>query len=736
MLEQNLEVNKESADVQSVVFKNDANGYAVVRLVLKESGESIMAVGTLSSLVVGESVCVSGNWKSHPKYGKQIEVVSFTQERPATENGVVRFLASSSIKKIGPTLAERLVKHFGVEVLDILDTDPERLLEVKGISKKGLVDIISSWQEQREIKNLILFLHTHEVPATFAAKIFSQWGALAESRLRENPYELSYLIRGIGFKTADAMALKLGFEFDSLQRIEAAIEYVLTSQCEKAGHLFYPKNALLEASSKLLEGIDFEKLEQGIRALLERKRIVIEDLPEQEIEEAVYLRRNYRYEREITERLVALLTHPTPISEEIISTTLPVVESSLGFSLSEEQREAVVGACENKVFIITGGPGTGKTTITRAVVATLQKMNLKVKLVAPTGRAAKRLSEATGDYAMTVHRLLQFAPEANGFVHNEDNKLKTDVLVVDEASMLDAQLFLALLQALPITCRLILVGDVNQLPSVGAGNILSDCLESGIVPTVRLTHIFRQAQESFIVVNAHRINNGQFPCESPYPAPKADFFWIAQDDPKRVQALIVETVCNRIPERYGLNALKEVQVLTPMHKGEVGTITLNKILQERLNPSKGPKFEMQRGFTLFRLNDRVLQLRNNYDKDVFNGDLGFVVEIDKDADKLMVEFDDGRIVSFEGSDLDDMTLAYAISIHKSQGSEYPAVVIPIMTQHYMLLQRNLLYTGLTRAKRLAIMVGSERAFHIGLNNITAGKRFTHLRHRLYNALHN
>jgi exodeoxyribonuclease V alpha subunit len=436
----------------------------------------------------------------------------------------------------------------------------------------------------------------------------------------------------------------------------------------------------------------------------------------------------FHYENETTQRLYQLISHPTPISRKKIDKTLPKVEDKLGFNLSDEQREAVFEACSNKVFIITGGPGTGKTTITKAILLTLKELGLKIMQAAPTGRAAKRMAEATGHPAKTVHRMLQFQPEG-GFHYCEDQKLKADVLVVDEASMVDAQLFVSILRALPHTCRLILVGDVNQLPSVGPGNVLGDLIDSRKVPCAVLTHIFRQAQESFIVVNAHRINEGQFPRQHPCPPPEADFYWIPQEDPIKVQKLILDSVCERIPERYGLDPLRDIQVLTPMHKGDVGTQALNTALQARLNP-KGPGVrELKRKFATFREGDRVIQLKNNYDKEVFNGDLGWIVEVDTDSHELMVEFD-GNHVHFESSDLDELGLAYAVSVHKSQGSEYPAVVMPIVTQHFLLLQRNLLYTGLTRARELAVLIGSDRAFRIGLNNATSGNRNTHLAYRL------
>nr|WP_321257359.1 ATP-dependent RecD-like DNA helicase [uncultured Pseudodesulfovibrio sp.] len=714
------------AEVQTVIYHNKENGYTIARVRVKDEPGQTTIVGTLGELAAGASLDLHGKWLMHPKFGRQFEVSTFEQTRPATENGVIRFL-QSSIKGVGEKTATRLVEEFGIEVLDILDDDPEKLLKVRGISKKKLVDIIESWGKQREIKNLLVFLQTHNVPTTFAGKIFHLYGAQAERKLRENPYDLAYEIRGVGFRTADQMAMKLGFDHDCAQRLEAALAYTMLTSCERGGHLFLPKPKLLEDVARMLDTSDIEKLELALYSLEEKKRIRIEDLSEQNISEAVYLMYFYHYENESTQRLYQLVSHPTPVSRKKIDKTLPRVEETLGFTLSDEQREAVFEACSNKVFIITGGPGTGKTTITKAIMLTLKELGLKIKQAAPTGRAAKRMAEATGHPSKTLHRLLQYQPDG-GFHYCEDQKLKADVLVVDEASMVDAQLFVAILRALPHTCRLILVGDVNQLPSVGPGNVLGDLIDSHKIPCAVLTHIFRQAQESFIVVNAHRINNGQFPRQHPCQAPEADFYWIPQENTLKVQKLILDSVCDRIPKRYGLDPLRDIQVLTPMHKGDVGTQALNLALQKRLNPPGG-KRELERKYVTYREGDRVIQLKNNYDKEVFNGDLGWIIEVDEDSHELLIEFD-GNFVHIESSELDELGLAYAVSVHKSQGSEYPAVVMPIVTQHYMLLQRNLLYTGLTRARELAVLIGSDRAFQIGLNNATAGKRHTHLDHRI------
>lgn len=716
----------DNAEIVSIVYRNSENGYVIARVEPKNEPGIITATGVLGDVQAGESLNMSGKWVVHPKYGPQFEVETFEQCLPATENGVIKFL-QSSIKGVGEKTATLLVDQYGIGILDLLDENPEKLLEIKGISEGKLKDIIESWSKQRAVKNLLVFLQTHGVPTTFAGKIFHLYGAQAENKLRQNPYDLAYEIRGVGFRTADQMALKLGFAEDSWQRVEAAMVYTLFTLSERGGHMFVPKEKLLGEVARMLGSVGPEVLEDSLFSLQEKQRVRIEDLPEQEVEQAVFLMHFYHHENEISKRLYQLVSHPTPVGTDKIKKVLPDVEKKLGFSLSEEQRNAVFEACSNKVFVITGGPGTGKTTITKAIVLTLKELGLKIKQAAPTGRAAKRLSEATGQPSQTIHRLLQYQPDG-GFQYCQDQKLKADVLVIDEASMVDAHLCVSVLRALPHTCRLVLVGDINQLPSVGPGNVLADIINSQMIPCARLTHIFRQAQESYIVVNAHRINKGEFPLGHPQEAPQADFFWIPQEEQSTVQKLILDSVCDRIPSRYGLDPMRDIQVLTPMHKGDVGTSALNKALQERLNPLRGRQ-EISRAFCSFRVGDRVLQLRNNYDKDVFNGDLGRIIELDARENELFVDFE-GNHVTYESSELDDLTLAYAVSVHKSQGSEYPAVVMPIVTQHYMLLQRNLLYTGLTRARNLAVLVGSKKAFSIGLNNATAGKRCTHLAYRL------
>lgn len=748
-----------SGEVRTITFHNPQNGWTVARI--KANGEPglVTAVGLMPEIKAGEMVEMTGCWKEHPKFGRQFDVQACQQKMPATLNGIRRYLASGMVKGIGKVLAGRLVDAFGTDVLDILDSDPDKLLSVEGVGRRKLKGIKESWDAQHEVRNLMLFLQSHGVAPTHAARIYQRYGAGAVNKLKENPYELAYEIRGVGFRTADAMALKLGFKLNAPQRVEAAVVYALFAASEK-GHLFLPMEKLVPEALSLMQGahvtvpaaefneielsldeemrpvdeseeVGARHIETAVSELESRKRVVMEDLPEQAVDQAVFLMHYYRYETEITSRLFHLAEHPTPMDLNKIRSKMASMESGDQIELSGEQRSAVLGGCENKIFVITGGPGTGKTTITRVMVRVLDGLGFKVKLAAPTGRAAKRMAEATGVAASTIHRMLQYAPDG-GFGKCEDDKLKADAVVVDEASMLDVQLFISLLRALPLTCRLILIGDVNQLPSVGPGNVLADILKSEAIPSAVLTRIYRQAQESLIVTNAHRINAGQIPENPSRPGPEHDFFWVARQDPTEIQDYVVNLVTERIPKAYGLDPRKDVQVLTPIHKGDLGTQALNSLLQAKINPS-GP--QLKRGNTIYRKGDRVLQLKNNYDKDVFNGDLGWIEDVDVSDGEVLVDFD-GRMVTYEGFELDELTPAYAISVHKSQGSEYTAVVMPVVTQHYVMLERNLIYTALTRAKKLAVMIGQTRAMNIGLSRQESGKRFTHLRYRIQDIFNN
>ncbi len=711
-------------EVSRIVFCNEENDFTIARIKSREHPGVITVVGTLGRLVPGEHLKLTGDWNNDKRFGLQFRVSTFQQILPADINGIKRYLESGMLKGIGPAMAKRLVTRFGDKIFDIIENAPEKLLEVKGIAQKTLTDICESWQEQQEIRELILFLQEYKIPTTFASRIYKAYGLKSVVQIRNDPYELIYKIRGIGFKTADTMAIQLGFTLSDLRRLEAGLIYALRTAGEQ-GNLFLPENELLKQAGELLDCHDFSLLTSALDSLKTSKQIINTPLPAQNIENAVFLTYFFRMEKETADRLFSLSMHKNILDLDKVKKALWQAESEAHLQLSAQQKEAVFGACENKLFILTGGPGTGKTTIIRMIVSALEHLGLNVSLAAPTGRAAKRMFETTGHKASTLHLLLGAMPNMQ-FSHNEDNKLKLDALIVDEVSMLDSVLFLHLLRALPAPCRLILVGDVNQLPSVGPGNVLQDLLASQVVPSICLEHIFRQAQKSMIIVNAHRINNGQSLLEATAAPPKADFFWIEKSDPLQVQELISYMVCDRIPKVYGFNPMHDVQVLTPMHKGDVGTIRMNEILQNKLNSAqKG----IRKGRYVFKVGDRVLQTKNNYDNDVFNGDLGWIQEIDMQNETLSVNFE-GRCVEYQGQDLEDLTLAYAVSVHKSQGSEYPAIVLPIVTQHYIMLQRNLIYTALTRAKKLAILIGTQKALHIGLNKLGTNNRYTNLQYQL------
>ncbi len=715
-----------SAEVHSITYYSEDTNYLIARVHATGEPGLVSIVGSMAKAVPGEMLRLTGEWVEHPRFGRQFQVQTVERTMPATVNGIRRYLASGEIKGVRGVMAGRMVDMFGAKVLDILENEPQKLLLVEGLGKKRLKDILGSWDEHREVRALMLFLQTFEISTGYAGKIFKLYGNEAIARIKANPYDLIYEIRGIGFRTADRMALKLGLDPGGRERVEAAVVFALFSLSEQ-GHLFFPADELFDRVSGMLDGAAEPGVyEAALAALEEKKRVATRPLPEQDIPRAVYLHHLYGYEKEIADRLWGLCTHTsvTGIAAKARD-MLPAIEAEAGLTLSEEQRRAVETALAEKVFVLTGGPGTGKTTITRMVVRALDKLGHKVKLAAPTGRAAKRMTEATGFSASTLHRLLQYSPDGT-FAISEDNKLKADALVVDEASMLDVRLCAQMLRAMPLTGRLVLVGDVNQLPSVGPGNVLADILDSQVVPAERLTHIYRQAQKSMIVVNSHRINDGLFPLQSRERPEDADFFWVEMDDPVAVREKIVELACERIPNSFGLDPVRDIQVLSPMHKGEVGTMALNDALRARLNP-RGP--ELLRGQAVFRAGDKVLQTRNDYEKDVFNGDLGFIVSVDPEEGELVVDFD-GRELVYDRTELDELSPAYAISVHKSQGSEYPAVIVPLLTQHYVMLRRNLIYTALTRARRLAVLIAPKRALAVGLGKSGSEKRFTHLRFRL------
>jgi exodeoxyribonuclease V alpha subunit len=584
--------------------------------------------------------------------------------------------------------------------------------------------IKKAWEEQKEIREVMLFLQTHGVSSGYATKIFKQYGNRSIEVVKENPYRLAMDIFGIGFLTADRIAEKLGFAKDSEVRAEAGILYVL-HQLSDEGHVYYPYEPLIEKCQEILE-VERDVISRAVGTISAQEKIVIEDLDEKAGKRAVYLAKFHFSETSTAARIRTLVNAPKSIRKIDSEKALEWVQGQLSITLAEKQIEAVKTAIENKVMVITGGPGTGKTTIINAILKIFSKLKVGILLAAPTGRAAKRMSEATGYEAKTIHRMLEYSIQKGGFQKDEEDPLKCDLLIVDEASMIDIILMHHLLKAVPAKATLILVGDVNQLPSVGAGNVLRDIIASGAVPVVELNEIFRQAKESLIIVNAHRINSGQIPPLKSSREKLDDFYFIEQEDPEEVLNTILDLVRKRIPQRFKVDPIDDIQVLTPMHKGTVGASNLNMELQKALNPSED---ELIRGGRAFHVRDKVMQIRNNYDKEVFNGDIGRITKIDQENQEVTISFD-GKEIIYDYSDLDEIVLAYAVSVHKSQGSEYPVVIIPLLTQHYVLLQRNLIYTAVTRGKRLVIIVGTKRALAIAVRNNKTEKRYTYLKNRL------
>ncbi len=713
--------------IERITYTNEENGYTIAKVKVYGRRDLVTVVGNFMAPMPGEVLKMQGEWANHPKFGEQFKVVHYKSLVPASVAGVEKYLGSGLIKGIGPVMAKRIVKKFEKETLDIIEQEVEKLTEVDGIGRKRIEMIRKAWADQKEIRQVMLFLQSHGVSSAYATKIFKTYGNESIEVVQENPYRLATDIFGIGFLTADRIAEKLGFAKDSELRAEAGILYVL-HQLADEGHVYYPFQPLINKCQEILE-VDQEILSKALTSLNAEKKIVIDDLQEKESKtdyQAVYLAKFHLSETNIAARLKALINAPKSIRHIDPDKALKWVQKQLDITLASKQIDAVRRAVTDKVLVITGGPGTGKTTIVNAILKIFVKSGIKLLLAAPTGRGAKRMSEATGYEAKTIHRLLEYSIQKGGFQKNDQTPLRCDLLIVDEASMIDTILMHHLLKAIPPRATFILVGDVNQLPSVGAGNVLHDIIASGAVPVMELNEIFRQARESLIIVNAHKINQGLMPAFKPSGRKLADFYFIEQEEPEKVLDIILELVKERIPKRFGFDPIDDIQVLTPMHKGMVGAGNLNLELQNALNPGLDT---LSRGGKNFRINDKVMQVQNDYEKEVFNGDLGRIVRINLEAQEVTIDFD-GKKVPYDYPDLDEVVLAYAISIHKSQGSEYPAVVIPILTQHYVLLQRNLIYTAVTRGKKLVVMVGSKRALAIGIGNDKTKKRYTHLRNRL------
>lgn len=711
--------------VERFVFRAEDTGFTVARFTTAKQ-EHVTIVGELVGVQEGLPLRLRGTWVQDKKFGRQFKIATYQLRAPETLVGIQRFLGSGVIPGIGDALAAAIVRKFGMDTLEVIEKTPAKLTEVAGIGAQRAAKIAEAFAAQRHVQDVMVFLRGHGVSAAFAARIVKKYGNDAINVVRANPYRLAHEIWGIGFRTADAIAEKLGIARDAPERLEAGLLHALDTSAED-GHLHVPDEELFAATAELL-GVDAAPLAARLAALEQRRLVVRETLGHR----GACTSLPWAHDAEVgaAHRLGELVRTPPRSLGLDLGAAIHAFEHVTGVTLAAQQRRAVEAALVDKCVVITGGPGVGKTTIIKAIVHLAKLVHRKVALAAPTGRAAKRLGEATVHEAMTIHRLLEFQPHEGGFARTRMNPLDIDMLVVDEASMVDAQLFRAVLEALPPRAQLVLVGDVDQLPSVGAGAVLSDVIASEAATVIRLTEIFRQAAQSKIVISAHDINHGRVPDLDAPSGTTSDFYFISRDEPDAARATIVELVAERIPQRFGFDAVTDVQVLAPMHRGDLGTAALNRALQDRLNPTRdGDAAELARGDRVYRAGDKVMQLRNDYDKSVFNGDIGVIAGVDREAGALRVDFD-GRPVSYERAELDQLTHAYAVSIHKSQGSEYPVVVLPLATQHYMMLQRSLLYTAVTRGKKLVVIVGSKRAVSLAVNNADAKRRYTWLAERL------
>ena len=715
---QSLLLSELEGTIERITFQNEENGYTVARLTPFNQSNEVTIVGNLLGVISGQSLKLTGMWVKHPQYGPQFEIQNYSFHYPATIQGLRKYLGSGLIKGIGPVTANQIVETLGLDTLEIIETSSDRLTTVPGIGIKKAASIQAAWQEQKQIKDIMIFLQGYGVSASLALKIYKKYGDDSIAIVRTNPYRLAREVYGIGFKTADRIAQQMGVPSNDPMRIQAGVIYCLGTLADE-GHCFAVRNFLHFEAGKLLD-VGPNEVSSQLEFLVKSSEIIIED-------EVVYLAPFFLAERGTAKKLL-LLSHSSRDRLEVFK-NLPCEEifSKLDRTdtdyLSDQQKQAIQIALVSKMSILTGGPGTGKSTITGSIVNILQRYKKTVLLAAPTGRAAKRLSQATGLEAKTIHRLLEFSLAGNkGFIRDQKNPLDADLIIIDEMSMVDILLMNHLLSAVESGTHLLLVGDVDQLPSVGPGNVLRDLIGSEVFPVTRLTEVFRQAQESHIITNAHRINQGQIPH---FPKGALDFFLFVENDPEKAAVRVVELVSQRIPKKFGLDPHRDIQVLTPMHRSAAGVIELNSILQESLNPATPNKVAYNQGFRTLRTDDRVMQVQNNYDRQVFNGDMGIIKSINLEDQVIQVTFD-GRNIDYDFSDLNEIIHAYAISIHKSQGSEFPAVVVPLLNQHYMMLQRNLLYTAVTRAKSLVVLVGSRQAIAIAVGN----NRIVHRNSRL------
>lgn len=708
--------------IERITFENTESGYVVAWLNIPKSRDPACIVGYLPQLQPGETVRCFGTWKTHLIYGKQFEVSKFQREAPSDLEGIKKYLGSGLIKGIGPKYAERIVAHFDIETLNIIDQAPDRLKEVSGLGKKKIERIKECWNEQKSIRDVMIFLQKYGVSPAYAQKIFKKYGKESIQKVKENPYRLSRDIFGIGFKLADKIALEMGILKDSPQRIDAGVEHVLT-QLATDGHVCFPLSEYLLKAEEQLQVLP-SNIDNRLETLQKEDRIEVFDLIKHgKATQFIWHKPYFLSEIGISREFIRLNTQACSIRAIQHEKAVEWVQTKLNIQLATNQKEAVCAALKEKFLIITGGPGTGKSTITKAILAITEKISSNILLAAPTGRAAKRMAEITQKKASTIHSLLEFDFTNGGFKKNKNSPLECDLIIVDEASMIDTMLMYSLLKAIPDHARVILVGDVNQLPSVGPGNVLKDFIHSLIVPVITLNEIFRQAAGSRIITNAHRINKGLYP--DTRNLSDTDFFFFETQEPQDILKNVIALVSQKLPRRYGFDPFKDIQVLAPMRRGVIGIDNLNHMLQETLNPKKESIFRSGRKF---QIGDKVMQIRNDYKREVFNGDIGYILDIDQDEQQVIVQVDEREII-YEYSDLDELVLAYAVSVHKYQGSECKAVIIPVHSSYFN-LDRNLLYTAVTRGKSIVVMVGTKKALAIAVKSVENKIRFTGLQEAL------
>jgi len=708
-----------SAVVERITFYSETSGFGVLRVKAKGHHELVTVVGHMATIAPGETINAKGSWVNDKKHGLQFQASQLAILQPTSIEGIEKYLGSGMVKGIGPFFAKKLIQAFGDAVFDVIETEPHRLMELEGIGEKRKEQVIAAWSEQKSIRNIMIFLQTHGVGTARAVRIYKTYGDSAIEKVQENPYRLAHDIHGIGFKTADALAMRLGVEKESILRAEAGVRHVLQGLCEH-GHCAVKFDDLIAESVSLLE-IPESTIKLGLQQQLDVGNIILDTINQNACVFPVSL---YQAETGVAKQLQRLKANPVPWKSPNLVEVIPWVEKKTGLSLSASQKEAIISVLNHKLSIITGGPGVGKTTVVNSILKILQSKQMSVLLCAPTGRAAKRLSETTRMTAKTIHRLLEFDAKRFSFRHNQDHPLSCDVLIIDESSMIDIVLLYHLLKAVPDSAAVIFVGDVDQLPSVGPGAVLADMIRSQAITTVKLTEIFRQAMHSKIILNAHRINQGYMPANN---EKDSDFYAIYVDSPEEIAEQLLSLVSTRLPKHYQCNPITDIQILTPMNRGGLGTSALNVTLQKQLNGAAEPT--IMRFGTTFAPGDKVIQLINNYDKDVFNGDIGFITQVNLDDGTLKIAFDQ-RVLAYEFNELDEIGLAYAISIHKSQGSEFPIIVLPVAMQHYALLAKNLLYTGVTRGKQLVVLVGQKKAVWMAINNKESDQRLTNLSARL------